>query len=70
MPRLLSWSAICCGVGKPDGGHFVYLRRAAGKYSLMIVRTSGAAKPVLLKENVASSLPDCSRTRRLDHLTW
>jgi len=49
MPRPLSWSAVCCTVAKLDAGHFVSLRRATGKYSVMIVRTSGAAKPVLLR---------------------
>jgi hypothetical protein len=48
------------GSWSPDGGRFVYLQNQAGKVSLMLVKTSGTANPVVLKENVRYFLPDWS----------
>jgi len=44
----------------PDGGRFVYIQNAAGKDSLMLVRTSGNATPVELRKDVRKDLPDFS----------
>ena len=51
------------GTWSPDGSHFVYLQaNGGGKASLMIVRPSGDAKSILLRENVRAYLSDWSRT--------
>ena len=44
----------------PDGGRFVYIQTAAGKDSLMLVRTSGDATPIELRKDVQENLPDWS----------
>jgi serine/threonine protein kinase/WD40 repeat protein len=49
------------GTWSPDGSHFVYLHDEADTHSLMIVKTSGGAKPILLREKVEKNLPDWSR---------
>ena len=49
------------GSWSPDGSHFVYMQSEAGQYSLMVVRTGGRAKPILLREKVKAALPDWSR---------
>jgi eukaryotic-like serine/threonine-protein kinase len=49
------------GRWSPDDSHFVYLQSEAGHWSLMVVRTSGGAKPILLREKVKATLPDWSR---------
>jgi serine/threonine protein kinase/Tol biopolymer transport system component len=49
------------GAWSPDGSRFVYLQEQAGKTSLMIVKTSGNAAPVVLRESVSdANLPDWS----------
>jgi serine/threonine protein kinase/Tol biopolymer transport system component len=49
------------GAFSPDGSRFVYLRVSAGKAALMVVRTSGNAEPVKLKDlGDAHYLPDWS----------
>ena len=50
------------GSWSPDGSRFVYSGDQAGKYSLMIVKTSGNAAPVVLREAVESAIPDWSPT--------
>jgi dipeptidyl aminopeptidase/acylaminoacyl peptidase len=56
------------GVWSPDGSRFAYLRYVAGEESLMVVRTSGNARPVELRKNVHISLPDWSPAG--DWITW
>jgi eukaryotic-like serine/threonine-protein kinase len=49
------------GSWSPDGNRFVYLQVQAGKTSLMMVKTSGIAAPVVLREEVnEANLPDWS----------
>jgi eukaryotic-like serine/threonine-protein kinase len=48
------------GSWSPDGSRFVYLQERAGKVSLMLVKTSGGATPVTLRENTKRDLPDWS----------
>jgi Tol biopolymer transport system component len=48
------------GSWSPDGNSFTYVRRRSGEYSVMIVRTSGEATPVLLRANVGGWLPQWS----------
>jgi dipeptidyl aminopeptidase/acylaminoacyl peptidase len=49
------------GSWSPDGRQFVYYYSQAGKTStLMTVRTSGNAAPLVLKEKVGGGLPDWS----------
>lgn len=49
------------GSWSPDGSQFVYLQEHAGKTSLMMVKTSGNAAPVLLRKGVSNAnLPDWS----------
>ena len=50
------------GSWSPDGSHFVYWQEQAGKGSLMMVKTSANAAPVVLREGVNSALPDWSPT--------
>ncbi len=49
----------CCGSWSSDGSRFVYLQTQPGKHLLMMVKTSGNAAPVMLKE-VARYIPDWS----------
>jgi eukaryotic-like serine/threonine-protein kinase len=48
------------GAWSSDGSRFVYLQGQAGKDSLMMVKTSGNAAPVVLREKVMHNLPDWS----------
>jgi len=52
-------SAESCGSWSPDGSRFAYLQTQPGKHWLMMVKTSGNAAPVMLKE-VARYIPDWS----------
>jgi eukaryotic-like serine/threonine-protein kinase len=63
------------GTWSPDGSHFVYLQANGGKGSLMIVRPTGGAKSILLRENVWGYISDWSRagdwiTYRDDNGGW
>ena len=46
---------------------FVYLQEQAGKDSLMMVKTSGNAAPVVLREGSAELSSGLVAGRRLDH---
>jgi len=48
------------GSWSPDGSHVVYLTHANGKWSLIIAKATGNAKPVVLKEDVGDYPPDWS----------
>jgi eukaryotic-like serine/threonine-protein kinase len=45
------------GSWSPDGSRFAYVQVAAGKRSLMVVRTSGDAAPLTLRANVGHPVP-------------
>ena len=59
------------GSWSPDGNSFTYLRLRNGEISVMIVRTSGEATPVLLRANVGIRVPqwspDAQWIKFLDH---
>jgi TolB protein len=48
------------GSWSPDGKSFTYLRFLNGELSVMIVKTTGDAKPILLRANVDGRLPQWS----------
>jgi Tol biopolymer transport system component len=52
IERAGSWS--------PDGGRIVYWQFRNGFISVMVVRTTGEAKPVVLRENAGLPLPEWS----------
>jgi TolB protein len=60
--RLTNWEAGSefGSVWSPDGTRFAYLQFESGKPSLAVVKTSGSASPVELKNDVQRYLPDWS----------
>ena len=48
------------GAWSPDGSRFAYLLNSNNKPSLMVVKTSGNAAPIMLKRDVGFYLPDWS----------
>jgi eukaryotic-like serine/threonine-protein kinase len=48
------------GSWSPDGGRIVYWQAAHANASMMVVKTSGEATPVVLRESVGNPLPEWS----------